>query len=749
MWCKKIFFLPVALFAVSVSAMCSPSPLILAERGTGSDYSVSIPEKASPCLRHAAEELSRYVSEMTGVRLPVVEGATEGPKILLSSKGLAENDAFLFKACGRDLVIRGRSDRAVLFGVYDFLENQCGCEWLSAVHEIVPQRERIAVAADFELVRKPAFWNRECGWTEAYQNPDFAAKLKLNGYRFSGVYGEKQGGKPPAFDDVLSICHTFRKILPPERHFKEHPEWFSEVNGRRISENTQLCLTNPDVLARTIEFVRARIAKTYPRVKAYGISQNDWWNFCTCPNCRAIDEREESHAGTLVNFVNKVAEAIAPDYPDVRIQTLAYLYSYLPPKHLKCHENVMITFCTDAFDMSRPLKGNRYRPGGRAPFETVLAGWKEKCRHIYIWDYAFNFCFMNHAFPNVYSIGPNIRFFAENGVDAMYEEGAHHGRHAESSELKLWLAAHLQWDPTLDDRALIDRFLKAYFGAAAPFARSYYDEMDRLQTDESKWPQKMWGSFFSPVMTDAFFEKAADLWRQAAEAVKDDPKRAYNVRWAMNANDYTRIFRSNLGASFECTRHPEYRLSPRFVELQTAAKRIVADLKADGWKGKLGEDADGNRRGERRIRSLANLDPSGIVASDRAVIPGDFLSANGTQFWFGDIHTDPGALYRIRVKMNVRRKPSAPASGTALLMRIDDMREKRDYSKPYALDVAELEEGSRWYEFPGAYELAPHHRFLVSDETYDVRRDASNPYVERPSIEALEIRFADTEPIQE
>ena len=91
--------------------------------------------------------------------------------------------------------------------------------------------------------------------------------------------------------------------MPPEKYFNEHPEYYSEVNGKRLGKRTQLCLTNPDVLRLVTEEVLRRIRED-PNASFYGVSQNDWYNYCTCEKCKAIDDYEESHAGTMIAFVN-------------------------------------------------------------------------------------------------------------------------------------------------------------------------------------------------------------------------------------------------------------------------------------------------------------------------------------------------------------------------------------------------------------------------------------------------------------
>lgn len=82
------------------------------------------------------------------------------------------------------------------------------------------------------------------------------------------------------------------------------------------------------------ERLLARIRKD-PGAKLFSVSQNDWRNPCTCPACRAVDEREGSHAGTLITFVNQVAESVEKGVPNLDRSSLAYQYTRKPPKTVR------------------------------------------------------------------------------------------------------------------------------------------------------------------------------------------------------------------------------------------------------------------------------------------------------------------------------------------------------------------------------------------------------------------------------
>ena len=106
--------------------------------------------------------------------------------------------------------------------------------------------------------------------------------------------------------------------------------------------------------------VLARIRKD-PGASFYGVSQNDWYNYCTCPACKALDDAEESHAGSMIAFVNQIAEAVEKEFPEVTIETLAYQYTRKPPKTIRPRANVMPCLCTIECDFSFPITASAFK----------------------------------------------------------------------------------------------------------------------------------------------------------------------------------------------------------------------------------------------------------------------------------------------------------------------------------------------------------------------------------------------------
>ncbi len=118
--------------------------LNLAEDGV-SRYTIVIPSDPSPAEEHAAAELVHYIKVATGAALPVV-GNPDAPasrRLLVGatdlSRGLVgaetdigpEEDAFIVRTVGDDIILLGAGDRGTLYAVYSFLQDPIGCRWLS------------------------------------------------------------------------------------------------------------------------------------------------------------------------------------------------------------------------------------------------------------------------------------------------------------------------------------------------------------------------------------------------------------------------------------------------------------------------------------------------------------------------------------------------------------------------------------------------------------------------------------------
>ena len=520
---------------------------------------IVIPADASESVRFAAEELRDYLQRITG----------SSERIVVRGDRLPETRSFVLE-CGTDgtgadgfrlvsrpphLHIIGSAERGVLYGVYEFLETYGGCRWYSRTTEIVPKKDAVTWPTDLDRTEKPAFRMRAPFWYEPLADPKFAARLRINARPWRGSAPAKLGGDPFRFGKGLGMCHTFTELLPVAKYGKDHPEYYALVDGRRTvdagvggkgeSWRVQPCLTNPDVLKVVTESVLEHI-RADPTARFFGVSQNDNGHYCRCDRCAAVDAEEGSHAGTIVRFVNAVAEAVEREFPDITIETISYTYSRKPPKKTKLRHNVITCLSTIECDFARSIPESPYAQN--VSFRSDIDGWAAMSDQLLVWDYTTAFVHYLQAFPDVRALQGNLRFFRDHGVTMMFEQGCSMGRHADFAELKTWLLAKWMWNPDLPMKDLLDDFFAGYYGAGAPYVREYFellhDGQQAYSADPEK-PLKIEVTYSNPAMTDAFLARAKGLWRAAAEAVEGDPMREYNVKMGAASTDYTILLRHN------------------------------------------------------------------------------------------------------------------------------------------------------------------------------------------------------------
>ena len=298
-----------------------------------SDYVIVLSESASPSESYAANELQKTVKQMSGCTLPIVltAKAPQTKRIFIGQSFLTDSliddidlhtlgdEEFLIRTIGEDLLIIGGQKRGAMYGVFTFLEN-LGCRWYTADVIKIPEMKTLFID-EINNRQKPAFEYRMTFFTEAFDRT-WATHNKINGY--GADLPAKVGGKVKYAKGHLG--HTFYALVPPEFFFKTHPEYFSLVNGKRVNERGQICLTNPDVLKVAIKEIEKWIIED-PEADIISITQNDWEDWCECDICKALDEKEKSHSGTVVTFVNAIAETLGEKYPDKLFDTFAYTYT--------------------------------------------------------------------------------------------------------------------------------------------------------------------------------------------------------------------------------------------------------------------------------------------------------------------------------------------------------------------------------------------------------------------------------------
>jgi hypothetical protein len=459
------FILPL-LVAVGLGLWVSSAAaeVVLASRGEAKTRIVLAPD-ATETEQTAAAELGLFLHIVTGGDFSTARDAAEKGGRLLVGAGAARlarppfeasallPEEIMIRTSGDDLVLVGGGPRGTLYAVYTFLEDIVGCRWWTRTASFMPSKRSLSVD-HLDIRFKPPLEYREPFWLTAFE-PVWAARNKANGVSAGGddIHGGHQ--------IYEGFVHTAYWLIPPEKYFKDHPEWFSEINGVRTYKDAQLCLTNEEMRRELVKNLRERL-RANPKATIASVSQNDCFNNCTCPRCRAVDEEEGSPSGSLLRFVNAVATDLKDEFPGLAVDTLAYQYTRKPPKLVRPLPNVIVRLCSIECGFARPLDDPRNKA-----FLDDLDGWSKIAGRLYIWDYTTDFAHYIQPHPNYGVLAPNIRLFVARNVRGVFEQGAYESWGSEMAELRAWMLAKLLWNPSLDAGRLREEFIRGYYGSGA------------------------------------------------------------------------------------------------------------------------------------------------------------------------------------------------------------------------------------------------------------------------------------------
>jgi len=497
----------VVVGIVGVFAGCGVRGTITLMSGGASDYVICVADTANHQIMRAADLLQLYLKKVGGAEIPVKIGLAELPAkaIVINPDARAgHEDAFSIVTVDKQVIITGGMHKGCIYGVVDLLEKQLGCRMYAPGFEVIPKRK---------MVRIPKL--------DVKDQP-------VNEYRnVYGRFGEdvnyRDWQRIDIVQDVFAdgyYVHTMNTLVPWQENFQKHPEYYSLMNGKRIQD--QLCLSNPEVLKIAIKKLENDVP-LQPGKQVWSVSQNDNFSYCQCDACKKIIAEEGSPAGPIIRFVNEIAKK----FPDKIISTLAYQYSRQAPKVTKPEPNVQIMLCTIELNRSQPI-GDDPRS---ASFLKDIVDWGKIAKHIYLWDYTVNFSHHTTPFPNIHVLQPNIQLFVKNNVFAHFQQSNTDVGH-EFSELKSYLLARLLWNPDINADSVITDFMQGYFGAAAPFVRTYLDTLEGEILKTKEWLD----IYGHPTAHENTFLSEANITRylgyfdQAKSAVKDQPELLLHVR---------------------------------------------------------------------------------------------------------------------------------------------------------------------------------------------------------------------------
>lgn len=615
----------LASAAVTIVEPARPAAVIFVRAGAGA------PEQ------FAAEELRQYLGRATGAELMVREGVPPAgqPAIVVALTAAAGELGLTLTAAeqalgaeglarrtdGDRLLILGGGPRGVVYSAYDFLES-LGYRWYwpGELGEVTPKLARLSVA-DVNRVFEPSFarrhamgggddpadaaWNREViDWlVKNHQN------FWLHSPPDDPEFVRRRGGTLTK----VGSGHNWQHIIPAATWFDQHPEYFALVKGKRI-RNGQLCLTNPEVLRRLREFALdgARKMAENPDILFVDLTQNDGDDWCQCPECRKIDDRDRAtHADILLWALNPIAEAAAAVYPKALLHTYVYAGAANPPDWIKPAANLHCEQTNYCYNYGASF----LRPGGpQEKFKRNFDAWTELATVRGIYEY-FGFYNWLEALPvTLYRLADEVGYYHRHKVHGFYSENQ---QRWSTNHLLYYAFSRLWWDHTTDVPAMLEEFFRLFYGPAEKPMRDFY-----LALETSGGPDRyLSGNEFD--LYGLYPKAVRDTCRASLEAARKaaagDPLVTARIAFVELGWAYTERHLEAMDA------HQAFRRQPG-PETRQAARRAWSAY-VDGFAGLKGTHAFADRdldqfreRARKQLAAyqldLAALPPGEVVYRD-------------------------------------------------------------------------------------------------------------------------------------
>ncbi len=468
-------------------------------------------------------DLQRILKQVTlAERFPVAAGPPKAGSIFVGTRDEAvaggvkdlpdlAKEEVLLTLHGDCLYLLGGGLAGVSHAVYTWLD-RLGCRWFmpGEIGECLVRRPTLIVRP-FTHRHAPSFSMR-CLWYA------WGANTPACGKRFAEWARRNcQGG------NRVHASHNFRNLVSPDKYFASHPEYFSLIDGKRQAK--QLCTSNPEVIRIAAETIIALFDKRPDGPYTMSLSPNDNDDFCECPTCRALDVGKPDPfnlekpwvTDRLMVFWNAVAARVARKYPQALLGVYAYMNHTAAPQREKVHPNLAPTltaqpFCT-IHSIADPWCASRQQ------MRITLDRWCALSQHVYIYDYDPPVGHRELPSPLYTAHATEIPLYHRMGVKGFSWEC--HDAWAITSP-NLWISARLQWDAARDPNALMDSYLRDFFGPAVEPMRRYYDALAacyRQRDVHPGWRIKGLPKLYRPDLVKRMRSAMNDALRSAGRGV--------------------------------------------------------------------------------------------------------------------------------------------------------------------------------------------------------------------------------------
>ena len=491
-----------------------------------SDYVLVIPQAASKTISTAKDEFICLFEKATGIMLPFVIDTGDmqltesgkyvslGETSLLKDTGIEMEKARLGTDGGKiitkekSVFIFGGGDKGTLYAVYTFMQITFGFEqYYKDCYEIDTGVKNLklrnyAVTDIPDIAYRTNNWGLYNDFSTDYDENNFATRMRM---------GTEQADPllpiHTEFDNPASASGTFHntnKYLPEATYQAEHSKWFSDAGAQLCytahGDASEYQLMVEEVTKKIVNSLKIYTPEKYPLKNTATFTCIDAKQSCTCKACEANTKKYGSKSAAVIQFTNKVGEAIEnwmndPANAEYRRENFTIIifayndYTWAPCTY-DAKKNTW-SYVDDSVKMRHnvgvyiaPISSLDYQSSIYADVNARgkqnIDGWCQLTDNIYLWTYSTNFSYYNYFYDTSNFFNEDgWQYMASIGTRFIFNQGQHNqdGTVTGFSTLKMYLDSKMAWDTTQNIQELTDRWFNAMFADAAPIMKNYYNSL--------------------------------------------------------------------------------------------------------------------------------------------------------------------------------------------------------------------------------------------------------------------------------
>lgn len=562
---NKTFLPIICSLATTWSATLPAADFQLAKDGQAVTEIVTGPN-ASPALIQAAKELAVWAGKISGAEFSITETPSgnfdQSIFLQVSPDGfeddlstLADSDGYAVRLKDDGLHLIGLRPRAVRHGVYRMLFRNSDIIWArpSATY-FTPNPNFTLTQTDY--LDKPAFVNRSFSLSGYGDNaPDIHGMYEIHnalnprGYSITPRYPYEKHSWLENWDLNLygNEGHGLMwQFLNPQKYFADHPEFYAEVGGERVS-HTHPCYNSKGAFEVFKQELKEAVDSCPPEVMTFYISEADaFGGQCTCQLCTEpiIDSNGQtvtpSPATNFYRFLNRAAAELEKIRPGAEISSHAYFSTETAPQ-IEVADNIVPDYCPIFQNMRKPMWDEVNNQITSSRFQS----WVDRNPRSMTGFFYYGLT-PDYPRPTDRSMLQDLHYMQakvnfRGPLVMVHEETGKHGRPEawDFNAIYYWVMAQAFWEMPESPEALRREFLDRVFGPAADAMEEFYKITEK--------------HYFDAPGESTYQDAGPGMWKQCIlnHDLADDCRTALNKAFQAAENPEIKDWISRMQNSME------------------------------------------------------------------------------------------------------------------------------------------------------------------------------------------------------